>query len=77
MMTFAFDSTVNEKFKKTFDEQMEDVKKVVDETPYANVRCVSDVDHEWEWRGSSSMGDCTYRCTKCGALKQIIPAIKD
>lgn len=77
MMTFAFDSTVNDKLKKTFDEQMEDVKKVVDETPYANVMCVSDIDHEWEWRSSSSMGDCTYRCTKCGALKQIMPAIKD
>lgn len=70
MMTFAFDSTVNEKLKKTFDEQMEDVKRVVDETPYANVRCMSDVDHEWECTGMSTAGT-TYHCKKCYATKTI------
>ena len=70
MMTSTFDSTVNEKFKKTFDEQMEDVKKVANETPYANVRCVSDADHEWECCGISTAGS-DYRCKKCGVHKTI------
>ena len=26
-------------------------------------------DHNWEWISSSSVGNVTYRCTKCGTLK--------
>jgi len=70
MMAFAFDSAVNEKFRKTFDEQMEDVKKVAEKTPYANVQCVSDIDHEWECTGTSTIGT-TYCCKKCYATKTI------
>ena len=68
MMTFAFDSTVNERFQKTFDEQMKDVKKVVDNDVHAIKLCVSEVDHDWECCGLSS-GGYEYRCRKCGARK--------
>ena len=62
-MTWLFDSTVNEKFQKTFDEQMEDVKKVVDDA-FANKMCESDEDHEWECTGVSTEG-LHYTCRKC------------
>lgn len=68
MMTFAFDSTVNEQFQKTFDDALENVKKICNDIPYAVVQCVSDVDHEWECCGMSTAGD-TYRCRKCGTTK--------
>lgn len=62
MMTFAFDSTVNEQFHKTSDEVLEAAKEYLKEC-----------DHKWEWRSSSSLGDSTYRCIKCGALKKLFP----
>lgn len=65
MMTFAFDSTVNEQFQKTFDDALENVEKICSDIPYAVVQCVSDVDHDWECCGLSSGGD-EYRCRKCG-----------
>lgn len=67
-MTWLFDSTVNERFQKTFDEQMEDAKRAVDDVAYAVVRCISEVDHEWECCGISTVGE-TYRCRKCGITK--------
>ena len=66
-MMWLFDSTVNEHFQKTFDEQMEDVKRVVDES-FANKMCESDEDHEWECTGVSTEG-MHYTCKKCYARK--------
>ena len=66
-MTWLFDSTVNECLQKTFDEQMEDVKKVVDDA-FANKMCESDEDHEWECTGVSTEG-MHYMCKKCYAHK--------
>ena len=66
-MTWLFDSTVNESLQKTFDEQMEDVKKVVDDA-FANKMCKSDEDHEWECTGISTEG-IRYVCKKCYARK--------
>lgn len=66
-MTWLFDSAVNERLQKTFDEQMEDVKKVVDES-FANKMCESDEDHEWECTGVSTEG-IRYRCKKCFARR--------
>jgi hypothetical protein len=66
-MMWLFDSTVNERFQKTFDEQMEDVKKVVDDA-FANKMCESDEDHEWECTGVSTEG-LHYTCRKCCACR--------
>jgi hypothetical protein len=72
-MMWLFDSTVNERFQKTFIEQIEDVKKVVDDA-FVNKMCVSDEDHEWECTGISTEG-MYYRCKKCNATK-MYPASK-
>jgi hypothetical protein len=66
-MVWLFDSTVNERLQKTFDEQMEDVKQVVDGA-YINKMCMSDEDHEWDCTGVSTDG-LYYRCRKCNATK--------
>lgn len=66
-MTWLFDSTVNESLQKTFDEQMEDVKKVVDDV-FTNKMCESDEDHEWECTGVSTEG-LHYTCRKCYARR--------
>ena len=66
-MTWLFDSTVNESLQKTFDEQMEDVKRVVDDA-FVNKTCESDDDHEWECTGVSTEG-MHYTCKKCYAHK--------
>ena len=66
-MAWLFDSTVNERFQKTFDEQMDDMKKVVDDAPII-LECMCDEDHEWECTGISTEG-IYYRCKKCNATK--------
>jgi hypothetical protein len=66
-MTWLFDSTVNEHFQKTFDEQMEDMKKVVDDSPII-LTCMSDEDHEWECTGVSTVG-FHYTCRRCNATR--------
>lgn len=68
-MAWLFDSTVNERFQKTFDEQIEDVKKVVDDA-FSNKMCESDTDHEWECCGISTVGT-TYTCKKCYAYRTV------
>lgn len=68
-MTWLFDITVNERLQKTFDEQMEDVKKVVDDA-FANKMCESDEDHEWECCGISTAGN-TYICKKCYTYRTV------
>jgi hypothetical protein len=72
-IAWLFDSTVNERFQKTFDEQMEDAKRVVDGT-FINKMCMSDEDHEWDCTGISTDG-LYYRCRKCNATK--IHPVKD
>lgn len=62
MMTFAFDSTVNEQFQESSDEVLKAAKEYL-------AKC----DHQWEWRSSTSLGDSTYRCIKCGAMKKLSP----
>jgi hypothetical protein len=64
-MIWLFDSTVNECLQETFDEQMEDVKKVVDDA-FTNKKCEPDTDHEWECTGVSTEG-IHYTCKKCYA----------
>lgn len=66
-MMWLFDSAVNERLQKTFDEQIEDVKKVVDDA-FTNKKCESDADHEWECTGVSTTG-IHYTCKKCYAHK--------
>ena len=66
-MVWLFDSTVNERFQKTLDESMEDVKKIVDSAPII-LTCMSDEDHEWECTGISTEG-MYYRCKRCNAIK--------
>lgn len=66
-MVWLFDSTVNERFQKTFDEQIDDMKKVVDCAPII-LKCMSDEDHEWECTGISTEA-MYYRCKKCNATK--------
>lgn len=66
-MIWLFDCTVNERFQKTFDEQIDDMKKVVDDKPII-LTCMSDEDHEWECTGISTEG-MYYRCKKCNATK--------
>lgn len=39
---------------------------------YNNSNC----DHKWEWLGSTSLGDTTYRCTKCGCKKTYPPNVQ-
>ena len=66
-IAWFFDSTVNSRFQKTFDEQMEDAKRVVDGA-FINKMCESDEDHEWDCTGISTTG-LHYRCRKCNATK--------
>ena len=67
-MAQLFDCAVNERLQKTFDEQMEDVKRVVDDAPHAVMRCTYEIDHDWEYRGASTNGTY-YKCKNCNITK--------
>ena len=70
MMAFAFDSTVNNQFYETSNKVLD---KVLDEALEAVKTYQKECDHRWEWQSSSSLGDSTYRCIKCGVLKKSFP----
>lgn len=67
-ITVLFNNAINERFQKTFDDALEDVKKICNDAPHAVVQCISEVDHEWECCGISTEGT-HYRCKKCNAHK--------